>query len=154
MTVYTPPDLIESKHKNAMFLAGTIDMGNSEDWQAKTIKEFRGWPISIFNPRRSDWNSDLPQSPYEGPLRSQIIWEQEALNYCNILIFNFLKDSKSPITFMELGQFLKDGSKRIFVCCPPEFYRYSNIKVTCEMHGLIIYEDYNIMLQDIKSTLL
>lgn len=55
---------------------------------------------------------------------------------------------------MELGQFLKDRFKKIFVCCPPEFYRYTNIKVTCEMHGVTVYEDYNIMLQDIKSILL
>lgn len=42
----------------SIFLAGTIDMGNSEDWQAelskKLLKEINN--IIIFNPRRDDWD--------------------------------------------------------------------------------------------------
>ena len=49
-----------------IFLAGSIDMGTAEDWQAVVTKEIQKINISkdieIYNPRRDDWDSSWVQS--------------------------------------------------------------------------------------------
>ena len=45
-----------------VFLAGTIDMGNSRDWQAELFEEFksRGGRYILFNPRQEHWDPSRP----------------------------------------------------------------------------------------------
>lgn len=56
---YTAPsvDNTEENKGRRVFLAGTIDMGNSENWQEEVIKLFNGpllkeMGFTIYNPRR------------------------------------------------------------------------------------------------------
>ena len=44
-----------------VFLAGSIDMGKAEDWQPFVTERLSDLPISIFNPRRDDWDSTWVQ---------------------------------------------------------------------------------------------
>lgn len=53
--VFTPErpfSTAEQHWTDSVFLAGTIEMGNSVDWQAKAIRRLQDMPINIFNPRR------------------------------------------------------------------------------------------------------
>lgn len=43
-----------------VFLAGSIEMGEAEDWQAQVVKELSDY--TILNPRRGDWDSSWEQS--------------------------------------------------------------------------------------------
>lgn len=58
--IYKPPCNIAKRDfsKKYVFLAGTIEMGKSEDWQSDITSFFtdRGW--GVFNPRRDDWDSN------------------------------------------------------------------------------------------------
>ena len=65
--VFVPPiwDLSETnvigKNPFRIFLAGTIDNGDSTDWQQGLINTINGVelrrPTSIYNPRRKEWPS-------------------------------------------------------------------------------------------------
>lgn len=65
MQVIYPPQKIALSDIN-IFLAGTIDMGNSIDWQQAVIDDleanFAQKAIHIFNPRRKNWNNNWLQS--------------------------------------------------------------------------------------------
>ena len=37
-----------------IFLAGSIEMGNSENWQEKVIKKFTDFSVTFYNPRRDE----------------------------------------------------------------------------------------------------
>ena len=52
---------------------------------------------------------------------------------------NLLPDSKSPISLMELGLFAR--SRKIFVICPQEFYRYDNVRIVAERYNISLYND-------------
>lgn len=132
-----------TKKVQTMFLAGTIDMGNSEDWQAQVISEMeqtnigrdKEFTLRIFNPRRRDFQKDAAQTMENEYFYEQVMWEQTFINISDIIFFNFLPDSKSPVTMMELGEMVKHtgkNDKAIIVVCPKEFWRRGNVEVFCK----------------------
>lgn len=127
----------------SIFLAGTIDMGNSIDWQTAVVNRFQTaaeyiiWPIVIYNPRRDDWDSTWVQDPMPGTkFNEQVNWELKNIDDSDIIFFNFLPDSKSPITLLELGLALNNRTeKKLIICCPKEFYRYGNVRLTVNRYS-------------------
>ena len=130
--------------KRTIFLAGTIDNGNSVDWQDEVIQYFKeNWKyddvdLIFFNPRRDNWD-DINDSEME----YQIIWELQWQEKCDVHFMNILGTSKSPISLMELGAFR--DKRFMYVACPKEFYRFTNVKVFCERYHIRHnYEDTSI----------
>jgi hypothetical protein len=124
-----------------VFLAGTIDMGNSVDWQHEFLKVYREVDnLLMFNPRRPDWNSDWEQVITNANFKAQVDWEMDYLIYADVIVFNFEENSKSPITLAELGLHVADKSKHILVRCPKGFYRKGNVDIICQRHNVPVYE--------------
>ena len=109
---FNPPNQItiaDNRLIKKVFLAGTIDMGNSENWQEKLINKLKeqtkgalfAKSYHIYNPRRTDWDSSWAQT-FENPqFFQQVTWELDAMEKADYIIMNFLPDSKSPITLLE-----------------------------------------------------
>lgn len=118
-----------------IFLAGTIDMGNSSDWQNTLISRlsddrYQNLNITIYNPRRDkEFNVDDQEE--------QIRWELSHLDKADVILVNILPDSKSPITLMEIGLYANSG--KLVVVCPKEFYRYDNVRIVCEKYNIPLY---------------
>lgn len=117
-----------------IFLAGTIDMGGSVDWQEEAASTLQclGGRYVVFNPRQKEWHPEI-----EGEMDYQVNWELEHLEKADIILMNFLPDSKSPITLLELGLYARSG--KLLVICPEEFYRYDNVRITCARYGVKMY---------------
>ena len=147
--VFTPPNLINIPDNllvKKVFLAGTIDMGNSENWQEKFIQKLQEQSnkgvfnkyYHIYNPRREDWDETWTQT-FENPqFFQQVTWELDAMEKADYIIMNFLPDSKSLITLLELGLFAKSG--KLFVICPDEFYRSGNVQIVCNKYNIPLYK--------------
>lgn len=138
------PERVEIKELGkTLFLAGTIDNGKSEDWQSEVAKELvqEGW--NVFNPRRENWG-DLSDEKME----EQINWEMDYLIQSEVILFNFLPNSNSIITMLELG-FNKD--KKCYVCCPKEYFRYKNIEVFCRRYNIPVFQNLNELLKKLKN---
>ena len=136
------PDLpIDSKPEDdkipTVFLAGTIDMGNSENWQKKTIQTLDETLINciVYNPRRETWPDDNSNE-----FERQVNWEQDMLEGSDIIFMYIAGTSKSPITLLELGEFLTSG--KLIVVCEEDFYRYGNVRIMCERFAIPLYNDY------------
>lgn len=152
MIVIKAPEVRTGSFKtwNRLFLAGTIDMGNSKDWQSELcerieteIGHLSTRNLTIFNPRREEWDSSWEQS-YSNPyFYQQVTWELNSIKDSNLVLFHFEEDSKSPITFLELGLVAnsKPFKKRIAVSCKPGFYRYGNIQIVCDMFKIPLFEE-------------
>lgn len=143
-------DMINFQDKPKVFLAGTIDNGNSSDWQGKLIWQMKNkynsldpdadksiGNIIVFNPRRNDWN----QNASEADCEEQIKWEQRHLDEADLIIMNFTDDSKSPITLLELGLYGPQG--KVVVFCTDKFYRFTNVKFTCEKYQIPLIQSTN-----------
>lgn len=129
-----------------IFLAGTIDMGNSVDWQRETVKYLEGKKGNyiVFNPRRDEFKNTPEEMEY------QVKWELDHLEQSDMIIMNLLGSSKSPISLLELGIHIRSGKLR--VACPKEYYRYDNVRITCEKYNVPIYDSLEELLsaQDFK----
>jgi len=148
MIFYPPMNIAtRDRSKPSVFFAGTIDQGNSADWQSQLANTALFMKYNIFNPRRPNWDSSW-DNDFENPhFFQQVNWELEAINQADIVIFYFAKDSKSPISLMELGYVV--GIKKKCICvCYSGFYRRGNIEVLCSKENIPLYYDLLSMLKN------
>ena len=133
-----------------VFLAGTIENGESVDWQEEIAKYGSSIGLTMFNPRRKNWD----KSDTKHDLHEQINWELNHMEKADIIIMNILGDSKSPISLLELGLYARYN--KLVVFCPKSFYRYDNIEVVCTKYGIELYsiDDYKANIAQIKEVLL
>lgn len=140
--IYPPQNIAKRDFsKKSIFLAGTIDMGNSVDWQEETcvniVKNY-GDRFTIFNPRRKDWDSSWQQE-YQNPnFFQQVNWELGALEAADAIIVFFAAGSQSPITLMELGLYANSG--KCLVVCEDGFWRKGNVEIVCDNYNIPMYE--------------
>lgn len=141
MIIITPEEIVNKGanklNTKSIFLAGTIDNGESLNWQDNVIIELINLGVSceVFNPRRKHWNPN----PSKEEMENQIKWEQEHLDKSDIIAMVLLDKSKSTISLLELG--LYANTKKLVVFCTPNFYRWDNVRLTCEKYNIELVQD-------------
>ena len=138
-----------------LFLAGTIEMGNSADWQSELASNqlFDSLQdVVIFNPRRKAWDTGWVQSIDNAQFKEQVDWELDRIIASDLVVFNFEPESKSPITLMELG--LVAGLKKpALVYCPEGFWRKGNVEIITDRFGIRLVDNRASFLYEIKRML-
>ena len=133
INVYTPETGTFPKsgeNRTLLFLAGTIEMGNSEDWQSEILKQLADEAgqdgLGVFNPRRVV----APENQLE--VNRQINWELDSLDKSSIVFVYLAKNSISPISLYELGNLQggKADNKSVIVYCDPEYTCLANVIAT------------------------
>lgn len=152
-----PPSPVEAvdDFDFTIFLAGSIEMGKAEDWQKKLIEDLQAYDIVAFNPRRDDWDSSWSQTIGDNNFRAQVIWELDALDRADLVVFYFDPNTTAPITLMELGmqaeqqQFHPD--KTVIVCCPEGYFRKGNVDIVCKRYNIQLVDEYSKLVKAIKK---
>lgn len=127
-----------------VFLAGSIEMGKAVDWQTQIenkLKELLSGDtvVTLYNPRRDDWDSSWNQSIEDDNFREQVEWELNALEDADKIVVYIDPETKSPITLLELGLYARNDN--MCVCCPEGFYRKGNIDVVCNRYDVPMVDD-------------
>jgi hypothetical protein len=138
-SLFTPPKNINERDhcKKSIFLGGTIDMGNSNDWQKELTEALKDTYI-IFNPRRENWDSSWEQSIENPYFYQQVMWELNALDKADIILIYFKDNSQSPISLLELGLYANSG--KLHVVCEPNFWRKGNVDIVCARYNVPVYK--------------
>lgn len=126
----------EAKEKY-LFLAGSIEMGEAEDWQALVVGVLANTDWIILNPRRDEWDNTLEQSIKNEKFREQVEWELDGQDMADKILIYFAPDTKSPITLLELGLYAASG--KVTVCCPSGFWRRGNIEMVCARYNIPLF---------------
>ena len=135
--VKAPDNYSQYKHVKSIFLAGSIEMGAAEDWQAKIVKGLADIDgLLVLNPRREKWDSSWEQSIHHPQFREQVEWELQALEDADYIIVYYCPETKSPITLLELGLHAKANPEKLLVCCPEGFWRKGNVDIVCAKYGV------------------
>ena len=121
-------------HERAAFLAGSIDMGSSVDWQGELIAALDACHGVLLNPRRTHWDPAWPADASFPTFRQQVQWELSAMEAAGLIAFYFAPGSQAPVTLLELGLAARTG--KAVVCCPDGYWRKGNVDVVCEHHGI------------------
>jgi len=66
-------------------------------------------------------------------------WELDALEKADYIIMFLEKNSKSPISLLELGLFADSG--KLLVCCEEGFWRKGNVDIVCQRKGIKMFEN-------------
>lgn len=144
MRTVLPPEII-SPSDVSVFLAGTIDMGHSVNWQQTFInqanKEETLDDVVVFNPRRKFWDQSWTPSIENIWFSEQVNWELDAMESADVILLFLEANSKSPISMMELGLFADSG--KLMVCCEEGFWRKGNIDIVCKRKGIDQYDTFD-----------
>jgi len=134
---------------NGVFLAGSIEMGKAVDWQKEIIEKLKGVDITIFNPRRDDWDSSWEQTIDNPDFRELVEWEMDSMIKAKKIVFYMDEKTKSPITLLELGLHAKDG--KCCVYCPDGFWRKGNVEIVCNKYGVPMVDSIDDLVDFIKD---
>lgn len=130
-----------------IFLAGSIEMGKADNWQALVEEFFKDEPnVVLFNPRRDDWDSSWEQSINNAQFYTQVTWELDHLEKVDVIIMHFVPDTMSPISLLELGLYADSG--KLLVSCPDGFWRKGNVEIVCEQYGIVCYNSIEELLSE------
>jgi hypothetical protein len=124
-----------------VFLAGSIDMGGATRWQSDACTGIGDLATLVLNPRRDDWDASWRQSIEDAQFRTQVEWELDGLERADVIAMWFERDSKSPITLLELGLHARGG--KVVVGCPEGFWRRGNVEVVCARFGVPLLDTFD-----------
>ena len=150
-TVFKPPTKPILGNKPSVFLAGTIDNGKAEDWQARVELSLQDLDIVILNPRRDEWDASWEQRVDYAPFRQQVEWELDGLESVSVILMYFAPGSQSPISLLEFG--LWAASNKLIVVSPLGFWRRGNIEVVAHRYGIPLFEHLEDGLAALRSRL-
>lgn len=134
----------------SVFLAGSIELGIAEDWQAYVENKLAEIDILIFNPRREDWDSSWTQHKGDAHFRQQVEWELNALEHADVIAMYFAPSTKSPVSLLELGLFAH--TDKLIVCCPDGFWRKGNVDIVCEKYSIMQVDTLDNLVEKIIAT--
>lgn len=135
--------------KLSIFLAGSIEMGIAEDWQSKIEEELKDYNITIFNPRRDEWDSSWEQTIHNPQFKEQVEWELDHLDKADIILMYFDENTKSPISLLELGLYASSG--KMIVYCPEGFWRKGNVDIVVDRYDVKQVQSLNELLTAVRN---
>jgi hypothetical protein len=147
-----PAPIALTEGERSVFLAGSIEMGRAEPWQAAVEQALAGLPVAVLNPRRDAWDASWVQSIDNPVFRAQVEWELEGLERASVVAMYFAPATQAPITLLELGLLARSG--RLVVCCPPGFWRRGNVEVVCARYGAPMVGELNELVRAVRERLL
>lgn len=137
-----------SKEYPTVFLAGTIELGNSPDWQ-KNCETHLSDQFNVLNPRVGDWSDEWKPKAANVHFKNQVNWELDGLEACDVILMNLISGSKSPISLLEFGFMAKSG--KLVVVCPHGFWRNGNIEVMSERYNIPIFAELEEAINYLKD---
>lgn len=123
-------------------------MGKVFDWQKELELELASYEVTIYNPRRDDWDSTWVQEATNPQFHYQVNWELDMLKRADIIFMFFSHETKSPISLLELG-IIKDQD--VIVCCPKGFWRKGNVDIVCNRHMIPVFTEFDSAVSALKS---
>ena len=128
----------------SVFLAGSIEMGQAEDWQSRFEGGLQSADVIILNPRREEWDAAWVQRIDHLEFRAQVEWELAAQERATLIAMYFVPATKSPVTLLELGLFARSG--KVVVCCPDGYWRKGNVEIVCARYGVPMVESLDALI--------
>lgn len=144
----------------SVFLAGSTSStlpGPSSDWRGSLASRLSNYPVTIYDPARSDWDETWQESEECGVWREQVAWELDMQEQAAVVVVWFARDTKAPVSLLELGMVANevfggegsgdgdgDGERRskAVVVCEEGFWKQGNVKMVCKKYGVEVVDGF------------
>lgn len=147
--IQSPKEFKKKAGYTSVFLAGSIEMGEAEDWQKEIIDSLKDENVLFLNPRRDDWDSTWKQEKTDKNFKEQVTWELTALEFADYIALYIDPNTQARITLLELGLHARNG--KLIVCCPEGFDRKGNIDITCDLYDVEQVDTLEELIKAIKK---
>lgn len=80
-------------------------------------------------------------------------WQQKTIDIIkndSKIFMNFEEETKSPITLLELGLYIKSN---IVVCCPNKFWRQGNVDIVCHRNNIPLFDNFDLAVEYVSHLL-
>ncbi|MBL8921345.1 MAG: nucleoside 2-deoxyribosyltransferase domain-containing protein [Myxococcaceae bacterium] len=151
MQLRPPTPLPTAFDRPTVFLAGSIELGEAEDWQARVAAVLAPLGVVVLNPRREAWDASWEQRLRFAPFREQVEWELDALARADLVLMHFVPTTRAPVTLLELGLLASSG--KLIVSCPDGYWRKGNVEVVCARFGIPLLPDLDAALARLRVKL-
>ena len=149
--ITSPAPLALDDPRPRVFVAGSINMGTTRDWQSEFATALADQDVVILNPRRADWDASWRTEADEPEFRRQVEWELTALESADVIVMYLDPASQSPISLLEFGLYARTG--RLIVFCPPGFWRKGNVDVTAEFYDVRQVDSFEALIAAAREAL-
>jgi hypothetical protein len=132
------------------FLAGSIEMGQAEQWQQRIVDALSEvGDLVVLNPRRDDWDDSWEQRADDPRFSEQVSWELDMLDAADVVVMYLAPGTKSPVSLLELGLCARSGKLR--VCCPEGFWRRGNVEMVCRRNRIPLFDTLDDLIMDLRQ---
>lgn len=119
--------------RKSVFLAGTTSSTGEPDWRQALAEALSALPITIYNPKRDDWDSTWREDFSDSRWVEQVQWELEMQDKADIVVVFFHGVSPAPISLLELGLCIRMG--KAVVCALEGYSKRGNVEAVCRRYG-------------------
>lgn len=142
----------EDLERYKVFLAGSISNGQASLWQPRIVDSLKDYDITVFNPRRDNWDSSWEQTIRNPQFKEQVLWEMWGVNNSDFVLYYIEPDSLSPITLFELGLRVQQNilEQNIAIYCPRGFWRRGNIEVISNYYRVPLFEEEDEFIKHVQ----
>lgn len=151
MKLVKAPESYTLENTYAIFLAGSIEGDTAANWQEEITTALSSEDVLILNPRRDSWDASWKQEITNTQFKEQVEWELDGLDHSDLVVMYFDKNTKSPISLLELGLYAASG--KMVVCCPKGFWRKGNVDIVCARYNVPQVENFKSLIDYVKNNL-
>ncbi|RXR05991.1 nucleoside 2-deoxyribosyltransferase domain-containing protein [Pseudoxanthomonas composti] len=150
-TITSPAPVPAGDGRLKVFLAGSIEMGKTGDWQAQVQQALADMDVLLLNPRRADWDPAWKPQADDPNFRAQVQWELAALEQADLVLMYFAPGTQSPITLLEFGLYARSG--KLLVAAPEGYWRKGNLDITGDRYGVPRYDSLDALVEAVRARL-
>ncbi|UPK97033.1 hypothetical protein LCI18_007968 [Fusarium solani-melongenae] len=122
----------DDQKNTSIFLAGTTSATGEPDWRETLTQALSDHAVTIFNPKRDDWDSTWKEDFSDKRWEEQIWWELDMQEAADIIVLFFHGATAAPISLLELGLAVKSG--RAIVCVMDDYSKRGNVEAVCRRY--------------------
>ncbi|KAH6886283.1 hypothetical protein B0T10DRAFT_490939 [Thelonectria olida] len=123
------PSRPEQTHRRSIFLAGTTTATGEADWREALSKALADQPVTIFNPKRDDWDSSWREDSSDERWAEQIQWELDMQHQANIVVVLFHGVTAAPVSLAEMGMASQTG--KLIACALDGYSKRGYVEAVC-----------------------
>lgn len=117
-------------HRRSIFLAGTTTATGEADWREQISYTLADQPVTIFNPKRDDWDSSWREDSSDARWVEQIQWELDMQSQADIIVVLFHGITAAPISLAEMGMASQTG--KLIACALDGYSKQGYVEAVCK----------------------
>ncbi|KAH7129931.1 hypothetical protein B0J13DRAFT_563553 [Dactylonectria estremocensis] len=119
-------------HRLSIFLAGTTSATGEPDWRDELSKSLADQPVTIFNPKRDDWDSTWREDFSDKRWADQIQWELDMQDAASVIVVLFHRATAAPVSLAEMGMASRTG--KLVACALDGYYKRGYVEAVCRKY--------------------